>query len=57
MSPIRNSSLSSDPSESAGMSDEEELRRYALAHAALQGVGEEVYVELEEDFRELGIDV
>lgn len=37
------------------MSDEEELEREAKGRAHMQGVGEEVVVDMTADMRELGI--
>ena len=50
-----NSPSKSDPVESRGMSDEEELRRFAQAYNDTVGLGE-VIVDMSEELKELGIE-
>lgn len=49
------SSSNSDPTEGKGMSDEEELRRFAQSYHETVGAGE-VLVDISEDLKELGIE-
>lgn len=43
----------SNPADGKGMSDEEELRRYASVYNETQGVGE-VLLDMSEELKELG---
>lgn len=42
--------------EGVGLSDDEELRRFAAAFSDAQPAGEEVLIDMTEDLRELGIE-
>lgn len=49
------STSTSDPAEGKGMSDEEELRRFAATYHETVGLGETI-VDISDDLKELGIE-
>lgn len=53
-SQLQTSALTSDPVEAKGMSDEEELRRFAATYNETVGLGE-VIVDMSAELEELGI--
>jgi hypothetical protein len=55
MTPTLVPTTNSNFNEGVGLSDEEELRRFAMA-ASIQEVGEETLIDMSEDLRELGIE-